>query len=46
MEHKVDRHCAEGRHWEFYQKYLAENPSVQVPQIDTVDGGNHDSASC
>ena len=42
MEHKVDRHCAEGRHWELYQEYLAENPGVQVPQIDTVEGGKND----
>lgn len=41
-EHKVDRHCAEGRHRELYRKHLAENPGVQVPQIDTVEGGRHD----
>ena len=42
MKHKVDRHCAEGRHWKLYQEYLAENPGVQVPQIDTVEGGKND----
>lgn len=42
VEHKVDRRRAEGRGWELYQKYLAENPGVQVPQVDTVEGGRHD----
>ena len=42
VEHKVDRRCAEGRGWELYREYLAGNPGVQVPQVDTVEGGKHD----
>lgn len=41
-EHKVDRHCTEGRTWEDYQAFLAANPGVQVPQVDTVEGGRGD----
>ena len=39
VEHRVDRRCAEGRKWELYLEYLAENPGVQV---DTVEGGRND----
>ena len=31
VEHKVDRHCAEGRSWDPFQEFLAENPGAQVP---------------
>jgi IS30 family transposase len=40
--HKVDRHCAEGRSWEDYLAFLSANPGVQVPQVDTVEGGRGD----
>ena len=39
VEHKVDRHCAEGRPWGPFQDFPAENPGVQVPETDTVEGG-------
>ena len=42
VEHKVDRHCAEGRSWDPFQEFLAENPGVQVPETDTVEGGRCD----
>ena len=42
VEHKVDRHCAEGRSWGPFQDFLAENPGVQVPETDTVEGGRCD----
>ena len=42
VEHKVDRHCAEGRSWDIFQGFLAENPGVRVPEIDTVEGGRGD----
>ncbi len=42
VEHKVDRHCAEGRPWGPFQDFLAENPGVQVPETDTVEGGRRD----
>lgn len=42
IEHKVDRHCTEGRHWEFYKDFHSKNPDVQVPQFDTVEGGKND----
>ena len=42
VEHKVDRHCAEGRSWGPIQDFLAENPGVQVPETDTVEGGRRD----
>lgn len=42
VAHKVDRHCTEGRTWEDYQDFLAANPGVQVPQVDTVEGGRGD----
>ena len=41
-EHKADRRCAGGRKWELHLEYLAENPGVQVPQVDTVEGGRND----
>ena len=42
VEHKVDRHCAEGRPWGPFQDFPAENPGVQVPESDTVEGGRRD----
>ena len=42
VEHKVDRHCAEGRPWGPFQDFPAENPGVQVPETDTVEGGRRD----
>ena len=42
VEHKVDRHCAEGRPWGPFQDFPAENPGVQVPEPDTVEGGRRD----
>ena len=42
VEHKVDRHCAEGRSWGPFQDFLAENPGVQVPETNTVEGGRRD----
>lgn len=42
VEHKVDRHCTEGRHWESFKDYRAKNPDVQVAQLDTVEGGRDD----
>lgn len=42
VAHKVDRHCAEGRPWGPFQDFLAENPGVQVPETDTVEGGRRD----
>ncbi len=38
VEHKVDPKCREGRTYEDYLKYIAENP-VPVVQMDTVKGG-------
>ena len=37
-EHRADRRCAGGRKRELHLEYLAENPGVQVPQVDTVEG--------
>ena len=45
VEHKVDRHCTEGRHWEFFKDYRAKNPDVQVAQLDTVEGGRDDKCA-
>lgn len=42
VEHKVDRHCAEGRPWGPFQDFPAENPGVQVPEPDTVEGDRRD----
>ena len=42
VEHKVDRHCARGRPWGPFQDFPAENPGVQVPETDTVEGGRRD----
>lgn len=42
VAHKVDRHCAEGRPWGPFQDFPAENPGVQVPETDTVEGGRRD----
>ena len=38
IEHKIDARCREGRTYEDYLKYIAENP-VPVVQMDTVKGG-------
>ena len=37
-EHRADRRCAGGRKRELHLEYLAENPGVRVPQVDTVGG--------
>ena len=42
VEHKVDHHCAEGRPWGPFQDFPAENPGVQAPETDTVEGGRRD----
>ena len=42
VERRVDRRCAEGRRRELHREYLAGNPGVQVPQVDTSEGGKHD----
>lgn len=42
VAHKVDCHCAEGRPWGPFQDFPAENPGVQVPETDTVEGGRRD----
>lgn len=41
-EHRVDRHCTEGRRWEDYLKYLDAHKGIQVPQADTVEGQKGD----
>jgi IS30 family transposase len=42
VEHKVDRNCTEGRGWEDYLAFVAENPTLHIPQVDTVEGGRGD----
>ena len=42
VEHKIDRHCTENRKWEDYLEFVAENPDLQIPQVDTVEGGRGD----
>ena len=42
VEHKIDRHCTENRTWEDYLRFVAENPDLQIPQVDTVEGGKGD----
>lgn len=37
-EHKIDKHCREGRTFEDYREYMRGNP-VAVVQMDTVKGG-------
>ena len=37
-EHRADRRYAGGRKRELHLEYLAENPGVRVPQVDTVEG--------
>ncbi len=38
IEHKIDKHCREGRTYEDYIEFMRENP-VPVVQMDTVKGG-------
>lgn len=38
VEHKIDKHCREGRTFEDYKEYMRGNP-VAVVQMDTVKGG-------
>lgn len=38
IEHKIDRHCREGRTYEDYIEFMRGNP-VPVVQMDTVKGG-------
>lgn len=35
---KVDKKCRIGRTYDDYQKFMAENPSCQVVQLDSVEG--------
>lgn len=35
---KVDKKCRIGRTYEDYQKFMAENPSLPVVQLDSVEG--------
>ena len=42
VEHKVDRHCMEGRGREDCLAFIADNPALQIPQVDTVEGGRGD----
>lgn len=35
---KVDKKCRIGRTYEDYQKFMSENPSLQVVQLDSVEG--------
>ena len=37
-EKKVDRHCYEGRTFEDYKQFIADNPDVPVVQMDSVIG--------
>lgn len=38
IEHKIDKHCREGRTYEDYAEFMKANP-VPVVQMDTVKGG-------
>lgn len=42
VEHKVDRNCAEGRSWEDFCAFRSANPTIVVPEFDTVEGGRSD----
>lgn len=35
---KVDKKCRIGRTYEDYQRFMADNPSLQVVQLDSVEG--------
>ncbi len=35
---KIDRHCYEGRTYEDFMRFIADNPDVPVVQMDSVIG--------
>ena len=38
LHKKIDRHCYDGRAYEDYMQFIADNPDVPVVQMDTVIG--------
>lgn len=36
--YKVDRACLEGRHYDYFQLFMRNNPDISIVEMDTVEG--------